>query len=296
MNDFISTNIKAVPKETMIIIIILVVAWLLSRLGKRLILVFRDYMDEHTESADDRRRIDTIASVFHYIKTVVISIIAGSLILSELGISIAPILGAAGVIGLAVGFGAQSLVKDYFTGFFLLLENQIRHGDVIEICEKVGTVENVTLRYVSLRDNEGNVHYVPNGQISIVTNKSRSYAYSLIDFGVAYREDLEEVYALIRKVNDELRNDPATSDKILEDTEIQGVQELADSAVTIRCRIKTVALEQWNIRRAFLGRLKVIFDKNNIEIPFPHLTLYAGQDKQGNSPAFRVIRQEAQKT
>jgi small conductance mechanosensitive channel len=226
--------------------------------------------------------------VFRYISTVVISLVAGMLALSELGISIAPILGAAGVVGIAVGFGAQSLIKDYFNGFFMLLENQIRQGDVIEVCGKTGIVEDITLRYVCLRDNEGSVHYVPNGQITIVTNKSRDYAHALIDISIAYRENLDNVISVVRDVGNALRADPVVGPMVLEDIEIQGIQDLADSAVILRCRFKTVALEQWNVRRAFLGRLKPAFDAHGIEIPYPHLTVYAGQDKQGNAPAFRI--------
>jgi len=157
------------------------------------------------------------------------------------------------------------------------------------VCGKTGTVEDITLRYVCLRDNEGSVHYVPNGQITIVTNKSRDYAFALIDVGVAYRENLDEVCEVTREVSRALRADAAIGPKIMEDIEIQGVQDWADSAVVLRCRFKTVALEQWNVRRAFLGRLKQAFDARGIEIPYPHLTIYAGQGKEGNAPAFRVI-------
>lgn len=276
-------------RELLRVSIILILAWLLMALSRKLIRVFRNYMNARTPSAEDRRRIETLARMFRHIATVVISLVAGMLVLSELGISIAPILGAAGVVGLAVGFGAQSLIKDYFNGFFMLLENQIRQGDVVEVCGKTGTVEDVNLRYVCLRDNEGSVHYVPNGQITTVTNKSRDYAFALIDVGVAYRENLDEVGAVIREVGSALRADASIGPKILEDVEIQGVQEWGDSAVILRCRFKTIALEQWNVRRAFLGRLKRAFDAHGIEIPYPHLTLYAGQDKDGNAPAFRVI-------
>lgn len=276
-------------RELLRVSIILVLAWLLMALSRKLIRVFRNYMNAHTSSAEDRRRIETLARMFRHIATVVISLVAGMLVLSELGISIAPILGAAGVVGLAVGFGAQSLIKDYFNGFFMLLENQIRQGDVVEVCGKTGTVEDVNLRYVCLRDNEGSVHYVPNGQITTVTNKSRDYAFALIDVGVAYRENLDEIGAVIREVGSALRADASIGPKILEDVEIQGVQEWGDSAVILRCRFKTIALEQWNVRRAFLGRLKQAFDAHGIEIPYPHLTLYAGQDKDGSAPAFRVI-------
>lgn len=288
MNKTAVFDFQQLPKGLLHVVVILVLAWVLMRLSRKLIRVFRNYMNTRTESAEESRRIETLARVFRYISTVVILLVAGMLALSELGISIAPILGAAGVVGIAVGFGAQSLIKDYFNGFFLLLENQIRQGDVIEVCGKGGLVEDITLRYVCLRDNEGSVHYVPNGQISIVTNKSRDYAYALIDVGVAYREDLDEVCAVLREVSQALRADAAIGSTILEDIEIQGVHDLAESAVILRCRFKTVALEQWGVRRAFLGRLKQAFDAHGIEIPYPHLTVYAGQDKQGNAPAFRL--------
>ena len=276
-------------KELLRVIVILILAWLLMNLSRKLIRMFRNYMNSRADSAEEIRRIETLARVFRHTTIVVISLVAGMLALSELGISIAPILGAAGVVGIAVGFGAQSLIKDYFNGVFMLLENQIRQGDVVEVCGKVGVVEDITLRYVCLRDNEGSVHYVPNGQITIVTNKSRDYAFALIDVGVAYRESLDEIYEVAREVSRALRSDAAIGPKILEDIELQGVQDWADSAVILRCRFKTVALEQWNVRRAFLGRLKQAFDARGIEIPYPHLTIYAGQDKAGSAPAFRII-------
>lgn len=268
--------------------VILALAWLLMLLSRKLIRIFRSYMSARAASPEDVRRIDTLARVFRYISTVVISLVAGMLALSELGISIAPILGAAGVVGIAVGFGAQSLIKDYFNGFFMLLENQIRQGDVVEVGGKTGLVEDVTLRYVCLRDYEGCVHYVPNGLITTVTNKSRGYAYAVIDVSIAYRESVNEACEVMREVARNLRGTEEFGKQILDDIEIAGVQEWADSAVVLRCRFKTVALEQWNVRRAFLGRLKQAFDERSIEIPYPHLTVYAGQDKQGNAPAFRL--------
>ncbi|MDD2721421.1 MAG: mechanosensitive ion channel family protein [Gallionella sp.] len=277
-----------ISEELLHVIIILIAAWLLTRLSRRLIRLFREYMSAHTDSAEEGRRIETLVRVFRYSSGIVIWLVAVMLALSQLGVSIAPILGAAGVMGIAVGLGAQSLLKDYFSGIFLLLENQIRQGDAVEICGKVGDVEDITLRYVCLRDVNGNVHYVPNGQITTVTNKSREYAYALIDVGVAYREDLDEVYRVLQQVGVELRADAQIGPKILKDIEIQGVQELADSAVIVRCRFKTVALEQWQVRRAFLGKIKRAFDAQGIEIPYPHLTVYAGQDKRGNAPAFRA--------
>lgn len=287
MNSFL--NYLPFSKELLRIIVILILAWLLMGISRKLIRMFRNYMNSRADSAEEIRRIETVARVFRHTTIVVISLVAGMLALSELGISIAPILGAAGVVGIAIGFGAQSLIKDYFNGVFMLLENQIRQGDVVEVCGKTGTVEDITLRYVCLRDNEGSVHYVPNGQITIVTNKSRDYAFALIDVGVAYRENLDEVCEVVREVSRALRAEAAIGPKILEDIEIQGVQDWADSAVILRCRFKTVALEQWNVRRAFLGRLKQAFDAQGIEIPYPHLTIYAGQGKEGSAPAFRII-------
>ncbi|MCK9201443.1 MAG: mechanosensitive ion channel family protein [Gallionella sp.] len=280
-------------KDLLRVLAIIALAWLLMQISRKLIRMFRNYMNARSDSAEEGRRIETLARVFRHISTVVISLVAGMLALSELGLSIAPILGAAGVVGLAVGFGAQSLIKDFFNGFFLLLENQIRQGDVVEIAGKTGAVEDVTLRYVRLRDFEGSVHYVPNGLITTVTNKSRGYAYAMVDVSIAYRESIDEAYAVMREVAGELRAAEDYAEKILEDIDIAGVQDWGDSAVILRCRFKTVALEQWGVRREFLRRLKDAFDAHGIEIPYPHLTVYAGQDKQGNAPAFRVIGQDA---
>jgi small conductance mechanosensitive channel len=195
------------------------------------------------------------------------------------------------VLGIAIGFGAQSLVKDYFTGFFLLLENQVRQGDVVEVAGKGGLVEEMTLRYIRLRDYEGSVHYIPNGTIDTVTNRSRSFAHAVIDVGVAYREDVDEVYAVMRTVAAELRADPELADKIVEDIEIAGVDQWGDSAVVIRCRFKVKPLEQWGVRRAYLYRLKKAFDASGIEIPYPHLTVYAGQPKTGQAAPLPVALQ-----
>src|SRR3989338_5942216 len=209
MDNFPFSEYLQPSKALLHVAVILALAWLLMGLSRRLIRLFRDYMNNHAASAEERRRIETLARVFRYLSTVVISLVAGMLVLSESGISIAPRLGAAGVVGIAVGFGAQSLSKEYFNGFFMLLENQIRQGDVVEVCGKTGTVEDITLRYVCLRDNEGSVHYVPNGQITIVTNKSRDYAFALIDVGVAYRENIDDVIAVMREVGSALRADAA---------------------------------------------------------------------------------------
>lgn len=255
------------------VLLILLLAWLLLHASRRLLVLSSEFLNGRAKTAEESRRIDTLARVFRYLANVIISLMAGMLVLSEFGISIAPILGAAGLVGIAVGFGAQSLVKDYFTGFFLLLENQVRKGDAVEICGKQGKVEDITLRYVRLRDGEGSVHYIPNGQITLVTNKSCDYAFAVIEIGVGYAEDLDRVFAVLQQVGSQMQADPAIQSALLEPLEIQGVQAFTDSAVMVRCRIKTVALEQWRVRRAFLKQVKQAFDQHGIEIPFPSLTL-----------------------
>jgi small-conductance mechanosensitive channel len=269
--------------------LIAVAAWIAAAILNHMIRALRARIARRLDEQEQINRAETIGRVLRYITSVVLSLIAGVLILSELGVAIAPILGAAGVVGLAIGFGAQSLVKDYFTGFFLLLENQLTTGDVVEVGGKAGLVEDVTLRFVRLRDYDGNVHYVPNSQITTVTNMSRGFAQSVVDVGIAYREDVDEVFDVMRGVAHAMRADPVYGAKILEDLEIAGVERWGDSAVQLRCRFRVRPLEQWSVRREFLRRLKRAFDERGIEIPFPHLTIYAGSDKKGMAPAFRMV-------
>jgi small conductance mechanosensitive channel len=270
------------------VIVIVVAAWITIYVLQRLIRMFRERLASRMADPESVKRAATLGRVFRYLVAVIVSLIAGMLVLAEIGISVAPILGAAGVVGLAVGFGAQSLVKDYFAGFFILLEDQIRHGDVVEIAGRGGFVEEITLRYVRLRDYDGNVHYIANGLISTVTNMSRGFAQSVIDVGIAYREDIDEAFDVMRKVASAMRADPAFAPRILDDLEIAGVERWADSAVVLRCRFKVAPLEQWAVRREYLRRLKRAFDERGIEIPFPHLTIYPGALKDGTAPDFRV--------
>jgi len=273
------------------IVVIVVAAWIVIGVLQRLIRLFRERLASRMGDPEAVKRAATLGRVFRYLVAVVVSLIAGMLVLGELGISVAPILGAAGVVGLAVGFGAQSLVKDYFAGFFILLEDQIRNGDVVEIAGKSGFVEEITLRYVRLRDYEGNVHYVANGLITTVTNMSRGFAQSVIDVGIAYREDVDEVFSVMREVATQLRADASYGPRILDDLEIAGVNQWADSAVVLRCRFKVAPLEQWAVRREFLRRLKRAFDERGIEIPYPHVTIYPGVAKDGSAPELRIRQQ-----
>lgn len=275
------------------ITVIIVVAWIAIGVLQRAIRLFRQRIAARLGDREAVKRAETLGRVFRYVVSVAVSLVAGMMVLSELGISLAPILGAAGIAGVAIGFGAQSLVKDFFSGFFILFEDQIRTGDVVRIANHSGLVEEITLRHTRLRDYDGNVHYVPNGMIDSVVNMSRGFAQAVMDIGVAYREDTDEVYAVMRQTARQMRADPEFAPRILDDLEIAGVDKWDNSAVVIRCRFKVIALEQWSVRREYLRRLKMAFDRGGIEIPFPHLTVYAGQDKAGNAPAFNLRSLEA---
>jgi small-conductance mechanosensitive channel len=272
-----------ISQATLHILVILILAWIALRVANKIIRLFKGYMLERvgTDSIE-LNRVETLGNVFRYILSVVVTVVAGMLVLSELGISIAPILATAGVAGIAIGFGAQSLIKDYFTGFFLLLEDQVRQGDVVTVAGIGGLVEEITLRHVKLRDYDGNVHWVPNNQITTVTNMSREFAFAVVDVRVANRQNVDAVMQLCRHIGSELRNTPPFSDKILEDLEMAGVEKLEDTAAVVRCRLKVRPLAQWDVKREFLRRLKFAFEENDMEFPFPHMVMYPGQDKNGH--------------
>jgi len=234
------------------------------------------------------KRRETLTSVFQFIFKLIIIAIAVVTILSELKIEIGPILAAAGILGLAVGFGAQSLVKDIISGFFILLADQIRIGDVVEIAGKSGSVEGLNLRMVTLRDLSGNVHYIPNGEITVVTNMTKGYSRYVFEIGVAYRENVDEVMDIMRQVDAEIREDPNFKDDILEPLEILGLDKFGDSSVVIKARTTTKPIKQWRVGREFKRRLKIQFDEKGIEIPYPHLTLYMGKDKENQSPPLNI--------
>ncbi|MEW6707147.1 MAG: mechanosensitive ion channel family protein [Pseudomonadota bacterium] len=268
------------------IVLIIVLAFVAIAVLQRLVRALRVHIAEHMGGGPDvARRAETLGRAVRYLIAVVISAVAVMLVLAEVGVSLAPVLGAAGVVGLAIGFGAQSLVKDYFTGFFILFEDQIRTGDVIKVADIGGLVEDVTLRHVRLRDYDGNVHFIPNSLITTVTNMGRHFAQAVIDVGVAYREDVDRVLDVMREVGARMRADAVFGPRILDELEIAGVERLDDSAVVLRCRFKVAPLEQWGVRREYLRRVKAAFDAAGIEIPFPHLTLYAGAARPGQPPA-----------
>lgn len=234
------------------------------------------------------KRTKTLRAIIHSALDFVISIVAFMIILDIFEIQIGPILAAAGVVGLAVGFGAQKLVADIITGFFMILDDQIRIGDVVQIGDKAGLVEKINIRRIVLRDLGGDVHYIRNGSVDLVTNKTKEFSYYIFDIGVAYRENVDEVIEVIKQIDEELRQDNTFKDKILEPIEVLGLDKFADSAIIVKARVKTKPIKQWEVGREFNRRLKKKFDELGIEIPFPHLTVYAGRDKQGKSPPFEI--------
>jgi len=269
----------------LILILTIVALKATKALSKSLI----DILTRKKDEPEFLKRTQTLGSIVKYALTVVIFVVASITVLKEFGIEIGPLLAAAGIVGLAIGFGAQSLVKDVISGFFILLEDQIRVGDVVQIAGKGGLVEKINLKTTILRDLAGNVHYVPNGHIDVVTNMTKDYSRYVFDIGVAYREDVDEVIEVIKEVDGEMRNDPEFKDDIIEPIEILGLDQFADSAIIIRARTTTMPIKQWRIGREFNRRLKKKFDKRNIEIPFPHVTLYMGQDKKGKAPPLHVV-------
>lgn len=269
------------------IILIVVMMFVAIKLAKWLC---RRFFNLQAKGKDEefQKRADTLSSVASGFLGIVIVILAGVMILAELKIPIAPIITAAGVVGIAAGFGGQYIIRDVITGFFILYDNQIRVGDVVDVAGKSGLVEKVGLRLTTLRDLAGNVHYVRNGEINVVTNMTMEYSRYVFDIGVAYRENVDEVVEVIKEVDRELRDDAVFGEDILEPIEILGLDQFGDSAVIIKARVKTKPIRQWTVGREFNRRLKNKFDERDIEIPFPHATLYMGQDKSGRAAPLRV--------
>lgn len=255
------------------IALVLVVALLLLRAIRVLVPRIREHLASRQESIEDAKRIQTLMRVAHYLLSLSTFGVATLLVMGEIGISLAPILGAAGIVGIAVGFGAQTLVKDYVGGLLLLVENQIRVGDMIEVSGKTGIVEEVSLRFIRLRDYGGNVHFIPNGTITVITNSSLGFAYAVLDISITYGSDIDTAMNIMRKVDEDLRADPEHAPRILGALEIAGVDQWADSSLVIRGRIQVKPLEQWNVRREYLKRLKAAFDAGGLEIPLPRMKL-----------------------
>lgn len=225
-----------------------------------------------------RKRAAATGRLLRWGGTAVVAVVAGLMVLHRLGADLTPILAGGAVVSVALGFGAQNLVRDIISGLFLIIENQVRVGDVAEINGKGGLVEAIRLRVIVLRGLDGTVHIIPNGAITELSNLTKDFSYYVIDVGVAYRESVDHVMAVLREVGADLERDRAFAPKILEPLEILGVDEFAASAVVIKIRIKAVPLEQWNVGRELRRRIKNRFDEVGIEIPFPHVSLYMGSE------------------
>lgn len=233
-------------------------------------------------------REQTLLTLLKNAATIAIIVMTLMFTLSEIGINIAPLIASAGVLGLAIGFGAQKLVQDIITGVFIQLDNAINVGDVITVGGTTGSVEKLSVRAVGLRDVHGSYHIIPFSSVDMVTNFMRDFAYHVCDMGIAYREDHDEARKAMFDAFEILREDQELSREILGDMEWFGVQALGDSAVVLRSRIKTRPGKQWAIGRAYNGILKKVFDERGIEIPFPHQTIYFGEDKKGNAPPAHI--------
>jgi small-conductance mechanosensitive channel len=227
--------------------------------------------------SESEKRAKTLGKIINSAGFVLVIGISIMMVMSEFGINIMPIITGAGIAGLAVGFGAQNLVRDIISGFFLILEDQIRVGDVAQINGTGGVVEAIKLRTTVLRDLQGVVHIFPNGEIKQVANMTKEYSYYVIDVGVAYKESVDSVMDTLKSIGVELAQDPEFSPFILDQLEILGVDDFGDSQVTIKIRIKTKPLKQWMIGRELRRRIKNTFDSKGIEIPFPHVSVYFGE-------------------
>ena len=233
-------------------------------------------------------RIRTLLPLLRKALFVFLSIMVVMITLSELGIDIAPLLAGAGVIGLAIGFGAQKLVQDVITGVFMLVEDALAVGDVVNVAGLGGVVEDMSIRSIRLRDAAGSVHTVPFSSVSTVTNLTKDFSYYVIDINVAYRENTDEVTEICRRDRRGDARRPALRPDILEPLEVMGVDQFLESAVLVKARIKTRPSRQWAVGREFNGRLKRRFDEQQIEMPYPHRTIYLGVDKHGEAPPLHV--------
>jgi small conductance mechanosensitive channel len=271
--------------KIILILVLMLIALKVVRIFSKKI--FDQFRDEDA-GIEVRKRADTLSGIIRFVLAIVVVIVSAIMVLDEFGIEIGPILAAAGIVGVAVGFGAQYLVQDVISGFFIILQDQIRVGDVVILGGKGGLVEKVSLKNTVLRDLSGNVHFIRNGTIDVVTNMTKDFSQYVFEIGVAYRENVDEVIEVAKAVDEELRNDDDYKDDILEPLEVLGLDQFADSALIIKARTKTKPIKQWRVAREFNRRLKMAFDEKGIEIPFPHVTLYMGEDKRGGAPPMHV--------
>jgi len=266
--------------EAISILIIIIVAFVfvhISRIvSKRVYKVIED--DDPDRVSEQEQRAKTLISIIRSVVFVATVIVAAMLILQRLGLDITPILASAGVIGLAVGFGAQSLVKDILSGFFILLEDLYCEGDEIKIAGQSGVVTKLNVRGTTLRSTDGVVHYVPNGEITTVSNKTKDWSAADLTFGVSYDADIDYVIDTLEVLCEEISNDEKYGNLVIGVPQILGVETLGESSVDVRLVIKTLPGMQSKVAREYRRRVKIRFDKENIEIPYPHLVTIKKMD------------------
>lgn len=263
------------------ILVVLVLAFAAMRVLKLALRRFEQALIKAAEVAHENtteacKRIQTLSTLLRQAAVVTIWLVTLFTVLSELGVDIGPILAGAGIVGLAVGFGAQNLVRDVISGFFLILEDQVRVGDVAIVNGTGGLVENVRLRTLVLRDLAGVVHVFPNGTINTLSNMTKGWSAYVFEVPIAYKENPDKAMEVMRRIANDMRQDSYFSEKIIADLEVFGVDKWDDSAVVIKARFKTQPIAQWEVGREYWKRLKHAFDQESIEIPFPHLSVYVG--------------------
>jgi len=274
MLDKLTTWAVAHVPNAIRIVLILLLAWLVLR-GLRALIqrLERTADDDPTRVSEREKRAQTLSRILRQASFVLVWSVTLMLVLGEVGVDLKPILAGAGILGLAVGFGAQTLVKDVITGFFILLENQIRVGDLITAAGSTGEVEAVNLRTTVLRDPEGRTHIIPNSAITVVTNATRDWSRALLDIGVDYGQDTDRCLDVMRQVGDEMERDPVWGKRLLGRFEYPGVQGFTDSAAVLRMVVKTLPQEGQAVQREMRRRIKKAFEAENIEMPFPHMKL-----------------------
>jgi len=261
----------------------LVLILLVSGFGYRLVKLLTRRMEREITEDDPlvkrmrEQRAKTMASLLNNVALIVIIAVAGITVLGTFGVRIEALLASVGIVGLAISFGAQSLVKDVINGTFILLEGQFGIGDVIRAGDTSGMVEKLTLRTTTLRDLHGTVHIIPNGEITRISNLTKTWSRAVLDIGVAYKEDVDRVISLMRQIGLELHADPKWSALFLDEPEVLGVDAFADSSVVIRLTARTLPQKQWEVSRELRRRIKNRFDAEGVEIPFPHVTFYWGE-------------------
>lgn len=226
------------------------------------------------------KRTDTLESIIFSTLRVIVWILTGLIVLSELGVNIGPLLAAAGVVGIALGFGGQYLIRDLIAGLFIILEDQYRKGDVVKVAGIGGLVQDMTLRKTVLRDLDGIEHHIPNGEITVTSNMTKLWSRAHLNIGVSYDTNLEHAIDVLNRIGNEMAEDPKWKDDIIKPVQVVGVDDFAESAVMIKILGDTKPIRQWDVMREMRKRIKIAFDKEGIEIPFPHRTIVYKEQKK----------------